>query len=227
MKRILATVCAGICLTGCTMQTLPGKTRNRMCGSFVADVTMTNAESETKATLTRYGLDAWCVVFNEPAALSGVQLDFLDDEVKASYKGLEFSVPQSAQALKTELSGLMEVVDNMSAQAELDGRTEEGQVICEGESETGSYALCCAEDGMPLSFSLPSYGLVVTFDSFAEQEINLSTQTETIPKTYPIEEPTDTQSAPGEANEEVPLEQAAQAEPEQPVQAEPDGIQGE
>ena len=80
---------------------------------------------------------------------------------------------------------------------------------------------------MPLSFSLPSYGLVVTFDSFAEQEINLSTQTETIPKTYPIEEPTDTQSVPGEANEEVPPEQAAQAEPEQPVQAEPDGIQGE
>lgn len=210
MKRIFAAVCACALLTGCTMQTLPGKTENRMCGSFVAEVTMTNAESETKATLTRYGMDAWCVVFSEPATLSGVQLDFLDDEVKASYKGLEFSVPQSAQALRTELSELMEVVDGMSVNTELDGKSEEGTLVCEGELETGGYSMCFTEDGIPLSFSLPSYGLVIGFDSFTEQGVP-AVETETIPKTFPVPDPTN----PEEANED-----SAPAE-EQPDEALP------
>lgn len=211
MKRIFAVVCACAFLTGCTVQSLPGKTENRMCGSFVADVTMTNAESETKATLTRYGLGAWCVVFQEPAALSGVQLDFLDDEVTASYKGLAFSVPQSAQALKTELSELMEVVDGMAMNTELDGKAEEGTLVCEGELEVGSYSLCFTEEGVPMTFSLPSYGLVIGFDSFTEQGAPAA-ETETIPKTFPIPDPT----PPEEANEE-----AAPTEPDAPVQAEP------
>lgn len=217
MKRIFAAICAGILLTstGCTLQSLPGKTENRMTGSFVAEVTMTNAESETRATLTRYGLDAWCVVFNDPAALSGVQLDFLDDEVTASYKGLAFSVPQSAQALKTELSELMDVVDGMAMNTELDGTSEEGMLVCEGELEVGSYSMCFTEDGMPVSFSLPAYGLVITFDSFSAQELSAATETGTIPKTYPIPDPTNPEeanqeSAPAEADEAAaPAEEAA------------------
>ena len=169
MKRIFAGLCAVLLLTaGCAVQDLPGKTANRMAGGFTAEVTVTNAESEAKATLLRYGTDAWSVIFNEPAQLSGVQLDFVDDEVKASYKGLEFSVPQSAQALRTELAGLMEAVDSMAQSAELNGKTEDGNLVCEGELDAGGYSLTFAQDGVPLSFLLPSYGVTVIFDSFAE-----------------------------------------------------------
>lgn len=217
MKRIFAVLCAGFLIaeTGCTLQSLPGQTENRMTGSFAAEVTITNAESETKATLTRYGTDAWCVVFNDPAALSGVQLDFLDDEVTASYKGLAFSVPQSAQALKTELSELMEVVDDMAVNTELDGVSEEETLVCEGELEVGSYRFCFTEEGLPLTFSLPAYGLVITFDSFTEQGAPSAAETETIPKTFPVPDPTD----PEEANEDAPPEEAVQGEaiPEQPA----------
>lgn len=219
MKRMFAVACMCALLTGCTVQSLPGKTENHMAGCFTADVTMTNAESETKATLTRYGTDAWCVVFNDPAALSGVQLDFLDDEVTASYKGLAFSVPQSAQALKTELSELMEVVDSMAINTELDGTSEEGMLVCEGELEVGSYSLCFTEEGLPVTFSLPAYGLVITFDSFTETAPS-APETETIPKTYPIPDPTN----PEEANEDAPPEEAneeaapaGEAIPEQPA----------
>jgi hypothetical protein len=140
---------------------------------------MTDAEKETKATLTRYGTDAWSVVFSEPQALAGVQLDFLDDDVTASYKGLEFSVPQSAQAVKTELHELMEIIDGMAQNTELDGTAKEEHIICEGEIDVGSYTLTFAQDGIPLSFSLPCYGLEITFDSFTEN----GTASETLPET--------------------------------------------
>lgn len=172
---------------GCSsVPSLPGKTANRMAGSFTAEVTITTAESETTAVLTRYGTDAWCVVFTDPPALDGVQLDYLDDEVTASYKGLEFSVPQSAQALKTELSELMEVVDGFAPETELETHAKDDLLVCEGELEVGGYTLALAEDGAPVSFSLPAYGLCITFTSFSDESGAAATEPETIPKTYPV-----------------------------------------
>ena len=190
MKRIFAvSVLACVLLTGCTMpQSSAGKTQNRMTGSFCAEVTVTNADTETKGTLTRFGTDAWRVEFSEPAALSGVQLDFLDSEVKASYKGLEFSVPQSAQAIRTELSGLMEAVDAMAQTTELEGSMQDGAVLCEGEVTNGSYSLLLQEDGTPVSFSLPSYGVVISFDTFTEQSSLSPTEETTIERTFPVED---------------------------------------
>ena len=197
MKRIVAVSALALALlTGCSMpQTGGGKTANRMTGSFLAEVTVTNADSETKGLLTRYGTDAWRVEFTEPAALSGVQLDFLDNEVTASYKGLEFSVPQTAQAIRTELEGLMEVVDTMALTTELEGTEKDGTLLCEGELETGSYTLTLTEDGVPVSFSLPSYGVVITFDSFTEQTNASPTEETTIERTFPVE---DVESSSGE-----------------------------
>ena len=130
IKRIFAVISLNTVLlsTGCTVvQTTPQKIANPMTGGFTAEVTITNADSESKATLTRYGTDAWCVLFSEPQTLAGVQLDFLDDEVKASYKGLEFSVPQSAQAIRTELEDLMNIIDDMALSPDLNGKTEENK----------------------------------------------------------------------------------------------------
>ena len=200
MKRMLAVVCGlWLCAAGCGMGQLPGKTENRMDGGFTADVTVTSADSEICGTLTRYGTNAWCVTFTEPPALAGVALDFTDEEVKASYKGLAFSVPQSAQAIRTELSGLMETVDSLALSPELDGTSKDGLIVCEGEGSCGAYTLTCAEDGTPLTYALPSYGVTVTFDSFTAQDT--SPATETVPKTYPAPDaPTDAPSdAPTEA----------------------------
>ncbi|MDE5564709.1 MAG: hypothetical protein K2I93_06105 [Oscillospiraceae bacterium] len=200
MKRIFALFClTSVLLTGCSMpQGSSGTVTNRMTGSFCAEVTVTTAENETKGILTRFGTDAWCVEFSEPAALSGVKLDFLDEEVTASYKGLEFSVPQSAQALKTELSELMDVVDTMAQTMELQGSAKDGNVSCEGELEVGDYMLVLNGEGVPLSFSLPAYGLVIVFDSFTDQNAVPETEATTIPKTYPV-------------TDEVPCEETAEA----------------
>ncbi|MBR3630434.1 MAG: hypothetical protein IKN55_08195, partial [Oscillospiraceae bacterium] len=190
--RIFAVSALGcVLLAGCTMpQTGSGKAANRMAGSFCAEVTVTNADSETKGVLTRFGTDAWRVAFTAPAALSGVQLDFLDSEVTASYKGLEFSVPQSAQAIRTELAELMEAVDALAPEEALEGSVQDGAVLCEGEVTNGSYSLLVGEDGTPVNFSLPNYGVVISFDSFAEQSGLSPTEETTLEKTFPVEDTT-------------------------------------
>ncbi|MBR4102331.1 MAG: hypothetical protein IKK51_10750 [Oscillospiraceae bacterium] len=171
MKRIFATLCMGAVLLGvygCAMQPTPGNVNNRMDGAFTTEVTMTTADSETKGILTRYGNDAWSVTFTEPAALDGVKLDFLDDEVIASYKGLEFSVPQSAQAIRTMLSELMDIVDDMALEPEIICKQNEEGAVCEGEIDEGKYTLTFDKEGIPKEFSLPPYGLTITFDTFTE-----------------------------------------------------------
>jgi len=169
------------------MQSVSGKIANPMTGGFTSEITITDADLESKATLTRYGTDAWCVVFSEPQTLAGVQLDFLDDEVKASYKGLEFSVPQSAQAIRTELEDLMNIIDDMALSPDLDGKTQEDKLICEGSVQDGSYTLTFSQNGIPEEFSLPCYHLKISFDSFTQQtgtvmtETTIPVMTETIP----------------------------------------------
>ena len=114
MKRTMARLCCMPLLLAAGCETLPKQTANRMTGSFTVGVTVTSADSEIKGELTRCGMDVWSVVFTDPPALSGVQLDFTAEEVRASYKGLEFSVPQSAQAIRTELCMFMDVVDDLA-----------------------------------------------------------------------------------------------------------------
>ncbi len=197
MKRLIAAFCMSFALlscTGCAMQSTPGSVSNKMNGGFSADVTMTTADNEVKGTLTRYGSDAWSVIFTEPPALSGVQLDFTDDEVAASYKGLAFSVPQSAQAVRTMLEELMDIVDDMSQETELDCKQKEELLICEGEIDEGSYTLTFSEDGTPQSFTLPSYGLTITFDTFTQNGSTSQNATETLESsgTVPSESVTET-----------------------------------
>ena len=201
-----------LCSTGCTvMQSVPEKIANPMTGSFTAEVTVTDADSESKAVLTRYGTEAWCVVFSEPQSLAGVQLDFLDDDVKASYKGLEFSVPQSAQAIRTELENLMNIIDDMALSPDLEGKHQEDKIICEGAIQEGSYSLLFTPEGIPEEFSLPCYQLKIRFDSFA-QEISSTTTETTIPVVIESETiQTETESLAEEAviPETVPAEPAA------------------
>lgn len=209
VRRVFAVISLNTVLlsTGCTaVQTMPGKVSNPMTGAFTAEVTITNADTESKAQLTRYGMDAWCVVFSEPQTLSGVQLDFLDDEVKASYKGLEFSVPQSAQAIRTELEDLMQIIDDMALTPDLNGKTDEGRLICEGSVEEGSYTLTFTDAGIPVEFSLPCYSLVVVFDSFTQQGM-----AETIPD-IPATTESSVNTAPIPTTTEILTEQSAEPE---------------
>lgn len=196
MKRIFATLCMGAVLLsvyGCAMQPASGNVNNRLDGAFTTEVTLTTADSETKGILTRYGNEAWSVTFTEPSALDGVKLDFLDDEVTASYKGLEFSVPQSAQAVRTMLEELMDIVDEMAIEPEIVCKQNEEGAVCEGEIDEGKYTLTFDKEGVPKTFSLPPYGLTITFDTFTEN--GSAAPSETTSPSEASTESTETQTA--------------------------------
>lgn len=50
----------------------------------------------------------------------------------ASYKGLGFSVPQSAMPAKSVLSQMIQVVDELAQQEEITGKEQDGCVSVEG-----------------------------------------------------------------------------------------------
>lgn len=235
MKRIFAVMSMSILMwsTGCTVvQSIPGKTVNPMTGGFTTEVTIMNTDMESKAELTRYGTNAWCIVFSEPQTLAGVQLDFLDDEVKASYKGLEFSVPQSAQAIRTELEELMGIIDNMALNPELNGRADEGKIICDGEIEEGGYSLVFTDGGIPEEFSLPCYDLTVKFENFRQQagevqpETTIPVMTETpVTETPETTTPAETTAEEAGIPETIPAETVAEeAVIPEPIPAEPAAV---
>ena len=197
LSRIFAVISlnAVLCSACTAVPSVTGKTANPMTGSFSADVIIQDTDTESKACLTRFGTNAWRIVFSEPRTLAGVQLDFLDDEVKASYKGLEFSVPQSAQTIRTEVGNLMEIIDDMALSPELNGKAEEDKIICEGAIEEGSYTMIFTDSGIPEEFSLPCYGVTVKFENFSQQTESIS-ESQTEPATEPpVTQPEETQPA--------------------------------
>ena len=116
--------------------------------------------------LSRLGDGAWSVAFAEPSTLAGVVLDFSGGEVTASYKGLGFSVPQSAMPAKSVLSQMILVVDELAQQEEITGKEKDGGVAVEGESEGNPYTLTLTESGDLAGFSLENFDAELTFTQF-------------------------------------------------------------
>mgnify|MGYP000507821816 CR=1 FL=1 len=104
----------GICCTGCAKAGGEATAAQKLGGSFTTEMTMTMEDWTAAGTLSRLGDGAWSVSFAEPATLAGVVLDFSGGEVTASYKGLGFSVPQSAMPAKSVLSQMIQVVDELA-----------------------------------------------------------------------------------------------------------------
>ena len=93
-------------------------------------------------------------------------LDFSGGEVTASYKGLGFSVPQSAMPAKSVLSQMILVVDELAQQEEITGKEKDGGVAVEGESEGNPYTLTLTESGDLAGFSLENFDAELTFTQF-------------------------------------------------------------
>lgn len=170
-RAVLGLILAGgVCLSGCAR---PGgnsaSAAQKLSGSFTAEMTMTMDDWTAGGTLSRLGDGVWSVSFAEPATLAGVVLDFSDGEVTASYKGLGFSVPQSAMPAKSVLSQLILVVDELAQQEEITGKEKDGSVLVEGESEGCPYTLTLTENGDLAGFTMDSYDAELMFAQFQSQ----------------------------------------------------------
>ena len=169
----------GICCTGCAKAGGEATAAQKLGGSFTTEMTMTMEDWTAAGTLSRLGDGAWSVSFAEPATLAGVVLDFSGGEVTASYKGLGFSVPQSAMPAKSVLSQMIQVVDELAQQEEITGKEKDGCVSVEGDLEGNPYTLTLTENGDLSGFTMENFDTTLTFTQF-QSGAAVATETTTL-----------------------------------------------
>lgn len=169
-----------VMLSGCSSP-VGGETgaAQKLSGSFTTEMTMNMEEQTVSGTLSRMGDGMWSVSFAEPATLAGVVLDFSGGEVTASYKGLAFSVPQTAMPAKSILSSLILVVDDLAKQEHISGEKDGDYVSVEGELEGSPYLLRLSAGGELAGFEMDNMDTVLTFTDFQEGSVPVATPTET------------------------------------------------
>lgn len=169
-----------VLLSGCSSP-VGGETgaAQKLSGSFTTEMTMNMEEQTVSGTLSRMGDGMWSVSFAEPATLAGVVLDFSGGEVTASYKGLAFSVPQTAMPAKSILSSLILVVDDLAKQEHISGEKDGDYVSVEGELEGSPYLLRLSAGGELAGFEMDNMDTVLTFTDFQEGSVPVATPTET------------------------------------------------
>lgn len=184
MKKLLLCGITAICMTS-TACGIGGGESGRIKADlqqpFLVDAKVTVDQTQAEASISRYGEQAWDVTFSQPDSLAGVQLAFLDGQVTASYKGLSFSVPQSAMPVKSMLTIFIEVVGELDGKEELDCVKDGDTCVVEGSVEQGSYTLTLDQQGVPLKFEMPNQKLVMELSNFRPTEAPDGTEAATAP----------------------------------------------
>lgn len=206
MKRLITfvlTALTAVCLCACSA---PGKDKstspNGLNSRFQAAVTVTIEDLTAEGILKRFGDGMWDVEFSSPNTLSGVKISFSDGNVTASYKGLNFSVPQSALPVKAMMLNLISAADDLAKNEELTGVSEDGMTKISGSLDGGDYTLTVDKSGNISSFEMPNNKLKITFsDIIPISEGAADGSDESQPETDPpvqeetTEAPTETETA--------------------------------
>lgn len=191
--------------------------KNGLDCSFQSSVNVTIDKLNADGVMKRFGDGVWDVEFETPNTLSGVKLEFSGGNVTASYKGLNFSVPQSALPVKSMMLNLIEAVDTNARLEELKG-SENGDILeVSGSLEGGDYIISVGKDGKMSSFEMENNKLKIVFTDMKEIdgtslqstiETVTEVSTETVPETEVSTEPES--SADAMAVEEENAEETAE-----------------
>lgn len=167
MKRLIAfalTILTAACMAACSVAGKGDASKpNGLGNSFQAAVSVALDDLNAEGTVKRLGTGNWEIEFDSPNTLSGVKLAFMDGNVTASYKGLNFSVPQTALPVKAMMTNLIAAVDDLAANEELKGTEEDGMLKISGTLDGGEYTLTTDSNGNLVSFEMPNNKLTMTF----------------------------------------------------------------
>lgn len=171
MKRFFAftlTILTVLCLASCSV---PAKNRssrkNGLNEAFSASVTIVLDKLNAEGTVKRFGDGMWEIEFDSPNTLSGVVLKFSEGNIEASYKGLSFSVPQTAYPVKAAMLNLMDAVDSNARLSELKGEEKDDALVVNGKLKAGEYVLTVDKNGQLSGFSMDSFKLDMRFSDVA------------------------------------------------------------
>lgn len=197
MKRIFTfvlTIGAVLCLAACAVTKGGSSSRRNGLGSaFSAAVSITIDRLEAQGEIKRYGEGVWEIEFSEPNTLSGVKLEFSEGNVLASYKGLSFSVPQSAVPVKAMMLNLIKAVEDNAKLDELSGEESDGMLKISGSLDGGDYTLSVDGNGLLSGFEMPNNKLSMKFSEMKTAEITIEQATAAETSVAVTAEPTTTE----------------------------------
>ena len=184
MKKFTASVLLFItilCLAACNVPLKKTSARqNGLDSAFTANAVIELEKLRAEGIVKRFGENSWEIEFSSPNSLSGVTLKFAEGTAEASYKGLSFSVPQSAVPVKAMMLNLIRAVDENAHLEQLKGSEKDDSLEVSGDTDGGSYTLTVDSSGMLKGFSMPNYKLNMTFSDIAPIG---DAPTETLPET--------------------------------------------
>lgn len=172
MKRLIITfvlLISVIVLTGCGEKKTMKSAKTGLSSAFSCDMKLLYDDSEFCGKITRSGTGLWNIEFTAPETLAGVKLSFINDDVTASYKGLDFTIPKKAMPVKSIISNLISAVDELAGSEEMQCVTNDGEIIVEGELEQGEYKLVMDEkSGCVKSFEMKNIKAYLTFENVSD-----------------------------------------------------------
>lgn len=189
MKKLITftlTILMVLCVVSCSVPLKSTTSRkNGLDCAFQADAAITLDRLQAEGIIRRFGTGAWEIEFSAPNTLSGVKLEFSEGNTEASYKGLSFSVPQSAVPVKAMMLNLIKAVDDNARLEELKGEEKDNVLEVSGKLEGGEYVLVVDKDGKLAGFEMDNNKLKMTFTDLtsidAGAESASSAETTTIP----------------------------------------------
>ncbi len=183
--------------------------KNGLNCAFQSSVNITIDKLNADGVMKRFGDGVWDIEFESPNTLSGVKLEFNGGNIKASYKGLDFSVPQSALPVKAMMLNLMEAVDTNARLEELKGNENGDMLEVSGSLEGGDYIISVSRDGKLSCFEMGNNKLKVVFNDMKEIETENTTEITTETTTEIVSETqASTETIENSAVVEIPEENA-------------------
>lgn len=172
MKKLVTFTLAilmAICMVGCSVPLKSTTSRkNGLDCAFQANISMTLDRLQAEGVVKRFGTGAWEVEFTSPNTLSGVKLEFSEGTTSASYKGLSFSVPQSAVPARAMMLNLIKAVDDNARLDELKGEEKDGLLNITGKLEGGEFTLIVDKNGRLSGFEMDNNKLKMIFTDLSE-----------------------------------------------------------
>lgn len=172
MKRLISfavMILTAVVMVACSSPIKSETSRkNGLNCAFESSVNITIDKLNAEGIMKRFGDGMWDVEFSSPNTLSGVKLVFDSGNVSASYKGLDFSVPQSALPVKAMMLNLIEAVDTNARLEELKGTENDNVLEVSGSLEGGDYIISVGKDGKLISFDMENNKLKIIFSDMKE-----------------------------------------------------------
>lgn len=135
---------------------------------FTCQIQADYKDLDVKGTLVRQTAGTLKLAFSAPESLSGMTALWNGESVELQMNGMSFSV-DPATVPESALGEEIVAVLDAAIRGEGDRTQKDGKLFIRGNGDNGAYELVCdAETGVPLSLSVPSIPLAVTFFDFKQ-----------------------------------------------------------